>query len=100
KAEIVKILNNGNVRGLPVLRTMMNRQREFNPQAFHVFGPKIVATRGSYEDKALESRFITEEMGARQLRTDIPINLREASAKGPGNFPTSCSCTVFTAGTK
>jgi hypothetical protein len=75
RAEIVKILNNGNVRGLPVLRTMMNRQREFNPQAFQVFGPKIVATRGSYDDKALESRFITEEMGARQLRTDIPINL-------------------------
>jgi hypothetical protein len=75
RAEIVKILNNGNVRGLPVLRTMMNRQREFNPQAFQVFGPKIVATRGSYDDKALESRFITEEMGTRQLRTDIPINL-------------------------
>ena len=26
RAEVVKILNNGNVRGLPVLRTMMNRQ--------------------------------------------------------------------------
>lgn len=75
RAEIVKILNNGNVRGLPVLRTMMNRQREFNPQAFQVFGPKIVATRGRYEDKGLESRFITEEMGARELRADIPINL-------------------------
>jgi hypothetical protein len=78
KAEIVKILNNGNVRGLPVLRTMMNRQREFNPQAFHVFGPKIVATRGSYDDKGLESRFLTEEMGSRQLRSDIPINLPES----------------------
>jgi hypothetical protein len=75
KAEVVKILNNGNVRGLPVLRTMMNRQREFNPQAFQVFGPKIVATRGSYDDKGLESRFITEEMGSRHLRSDIPINL-------------------------
>jgi hypothetical protein len=57
------------------LRTMMNRQREFNPQAFQVFGPKIVATRGSYEDRGLESRFITEEMGSRRLRSDIPINL-------------------------
>jgi hypothetical protein len=75
RAEIVKILNNGNVRGMPVLRTMMNRQREFNPQAFQVFGPKIVATRGSYEDRGLESRFITEEMGPRRLRPDIPINL-------------------------
>lgn len=78
RAEIVKILNNGNVRGLPVLRTMMNRQREFNPQAFKVFGPKIVATRGRYEDKALESRFITEEMGGRPMRADIPINLPPA----------------------
>jgi hypothetical protein len=77
KAEIVKILNNGNVRGLPVLRTMMNHQREFNPRAFHVFGPKIVATRGSYDDKGLESRFMTEEMGSRKLRSDIPINLPE-----------------------
>lgn len=34
RAEIVKILNNGNTRGLPVLRTMMNQQREFNPRAF------------------------------------------------------------------
>jgi hypothetical protein len=75
KAELVKILNNGNVRGLPVLRTMMNRQREFNPQAFRVFGPKIVATRGSYDDRALESRFLTEVMGGRKLRRDIPINL-------------------------
>jgi hypothetical protein len=77
RSEIVKILNNGNVRGMPVLRTMMNRQREFNPRAFHVFGPKIVATRGRYEDRALESRFITEETGARPLRGDVPINLPE-----------------------
>ncbi len=78
KADIVKILNNGNVRGMPILRTMMNRQREFNPQAFQVFGPKIVATRSSYDDKGLESRFITEAMGPRELRPDIPINLPEA----------------------
>ncbi len=75
KAEIVKILNNGNVRGVPVLRTMINRQREFNPQAFQVFGPKIVASRRSYDDQGLESRFITEEMGGRGLRPDVPINL-------------------------
>ena len=75
RAEIVKVLNNGNVRGLPVLRTMMNNRREFNPQAFHVFGPKVVATRGDYADKGLESRFLTEDMGGRRLRADIPINL-------------------------
>lgn len=78
RAEIVKILNNGNVRGMPVLRTMMNRQKEFNPQAFQVFGPKIVATRSDYTDKGLESRFLTEDMGGRPLRYGIPINLPES----------------------
>lgn len=75
KADIVKILNNGNMRGLPVLRTEVSRTGEFNPRPFQVFGPKIVATRGLYEDRALESRFITEETGLRGLRRDIPINL-------------------------
>jgi hypothetical protein len=74
KAELVKILNNGNVKGLPVLRTVVSREREFNPKAFQVFGPKIVASRGAYEDRGLESRFLTEEMGVRPLRQDIPIN--------------------------
>ena len=75
KAEIVKILNNGNVRGVPVLRTMITTAREYNPTAFHVFGPKLVATRGEYRDPALETRFLTEEMGGGRLREDVPINL-------------------------
>ncbi len=75
KAEMVKILNNGNVRGFPVLRSETNGKGEFNPHAYHVFGPKIVATRGDFDDKALESRFLTEEMGSSRLRDDIPINL-------------------------
>jgi hypothetical protein len=77
-ADLVKILNNGTVRGFPVLRTMQNAQKEFNPAAFTVYGPKIVAMRGSFHDDALESRFITEEMGTRPLRTDIPIRLPKA----------------------
>lgn len=75
KAELVKILNNGNVRGFPVLRSDANNKGEFNPNAYHVFGPKIVATRGDFEDRALESRFLTEDMGSVKLRDDIPINL-------------------------
>jgi hypothetical protein len=42
-----------------------------------VFGPKIVATRRHYDDSGLESRFITEDTGARPLRSDVPINLPE-----------------------
>jgi hypothetical protein len=79
KAEVVKILNNGNVRGFPVLRTeQVHGSKEFNPRAYHVFGPKIVATRGFFDDKALESRFISEQMGPDGLRRDIPISLPRA----------------------
>lgn len=75
RAELVKILNNGNARGFPVLRSEVSANREFNPRAYHVFGPKLVATRGAFEDRALESRFLTEEMGHGGLREDIPISL-------------------------
>jgi hypothetical protein len=47
KADIVKILNNGNVKGLPVLRTEVSRTGEFNPRAFQVFGPKTWQPEGS-----------------------------------------------------
>jgi hypothetical protein len=78
KAEVVKILNNGNARGFPVLRSESTNSREFDPRAYAVFGPKLVATRGFFEDKALESRCLTEEMGGRPLRDDIPLNLPAA----------------------
>lgn len=73
-ADLTKILNNGTVKGLPVLRTMTNRHRELNPHAFRVFGPKLLGMRRSFADKALESRFLTEETGVRGLRSDIPIH--------------------------
>lgn len=78
KAELVKILNNGNARGFPVLRAEATGKGEFNPRAYTVFGPKIVATRGFFEDRALESRFLTEEMGQHRLRGDVPINLPDS----------------------
>ena len=46
-----------------------------------MFGPKIVATRGHYEDRGLESRLLTEVMGSRPLRSDIPINLPDSFAE-------------------
>jgi hypothetical protein len=80
KSELVKIFNNGNVRGFPVLRTAVTVKREFDPRAFNVFGPKLIAMRRSFDDQALESRFLTEEMGQRALRADIPINLPNEQA--------------------
>jgi hypothetical protein len=75
-------LNNGTVKGMPVLRTLQNRYKEFNPYAFKVFGPKIIATREPFQDRALESRFLTEETGLRPLRADIPIHLPKSHKTG------------------
>lgn len=75
RADLVKILNNGTMKGMPVLRSVPNRQKEYSPAAFKVFGPKLIAMRGSFDDPALESRFISEETGLRPLRPDISIQL-------------------------
>ena len=77
-AQLTKILNNGSTHGLPVLRTMTTRNRELHPQAFRVFGPKIVAMRERFSDLALESRFITLETSGRKVRADVPIHLPPA----------------------
>lgn len=77
KAELVKILNNGNVKGFPVLRTQVTQRKEFDPRAFTIFGPKIIGMRRSYDDRALESRFLTVEM--EPGRADgVPINLPDS----------------------
>lgn len=81
KSDLVKILNNGNVRGFPVLRSESKNGREFNPRAFQVFGPKIIAMRSHFDDPALESRFITEISGERSLWKDIPISLPAAQRR-------------------
>jgi len=77
-SEVVKILNNGNARGFPVLRTEVSPKKEFDPRAYHVFGPKIVATRGFFQDRALESRCVTEDMRGGSLRREIPLNLDDS----------------------
>ncbi|SDP80552.1 hypothetical protein [Desulforhopalus singaporensis] len=78
KAEITKILNNGNVKGFPILRCQVKKNGEYSPQGFNVYGPKIIATRGHYQDKALESRFLSENVSIKNLRSDIPVTLPES----------------------
>lgn len=81
KAEIIKILNNGNAKGFPVLRSELVNKQEYDPRAFHVYGPKVIATRGYFHDRALETRCLTEEMGFRPIRKDIPLNLPESFSR-------------------
>jgi hypothetical protein len=75
-SDIVKILNTGYQHGMPVLRS--EGRGTFEVKAYDVYGPKIIATRETFKDKALESRFLVEEMGSRGLRSDIPRTLDES----------------------
>lgn len=82
RADMVKILNQGHSRGFAVLRTESDgKYGELRPRAYQVFGPKIIATRGPFGDTALETRCLTEILGGRRLREDIPINLTERRAE-------------------
>lgn len=73
--EVIKILNMGYQKGGSVLRTKGKDFEDF--RVFDVFSPKIIATRETFSDKALESRFLTEEMGRGKLRDDIPRRLSD-----------------------
>lgn len=74
--EIIKILNSGYTRGFPVLRAEQKKSGSFDYKSFNVFSPKILATRKEFQDYALESRCITEEM-EKCTRTDIKFNLTQ-----------------------
>lgn len=74
--DITKILNCGYEKGLPVLRSEGQSGR-FDPKSFNVFGPKILATREKFQDQALESRCLTEQM-EKLTRNDILFNLPDS----------------------
>src|SRR5262249_10807695 len=57
-SEIIKILNCGYMRGLPILRSEKDGD-SYEPKAFDPFGPKILSTRKRFQDEALETRCIT-----------------------------------------
>ena len=59
KADLTKVLNNGFTNGYPVLRCAFNKNKEFDPVGYQVYGCKILASRKHFDDPALESRFIT-----------------------------------------
>lgn len=74
-AEIIKILNNGFMKGMPVLRSEGNNKKSFDVKAYNVFSPKMIASRMLYKDTALESRMITEDMNLNFPRKDVPFNI-------------------------
>lgn len=68
-ADMVQLLNSGYKRDIPVMRVEKSKgTANFTPEAFTVFGPKIIMSREQMRDHALESRC-------------LPINMRETSRK-------------------
>ena len=62
-------------KGYPVLRCAYNKNKEFDPVGYQVFGCKVLASRKHFDDPALESRFITEKTSFKKLRDDVPNEL-------------------------
>ena len=73
-ADIIKIFNTGYMKGTPLLRSA-EKNGAFDVEVYEVFGPKIIATRKKFFDKATESRCLTKEMGGGVPRADIPLVL-------------------------
>jgi hypothetical protein len=76
--EIIKILNAGYTRGQGhVLRSERASEGEpFDVKAYDCYGPKILSTRKSFSDAALESRCFSHTMPLiKGLKSDIPYVL-------------------------
>ena len=75
-ADIIKIFNTGYMKGMPLLRSVdRGGSQGFDVEVYEVFGPKLIATRKKFFDKATESRCLTKEMGGGVPRADIPLVL-------------------------
>jgi len=73
-AEIIKILNVGYYKTGIVLRSEKDpatNADNWAPQVFRVFGPKLLATRKPFTDRATESRCLTRRMSTARPRPDI-----------------------------
>lgn len=81
EAEIIKILNVGYYRGGVVLRSEKDptsKYDEYWPAAKSVYGPKILATRRPFTDRATESRCLTKRTTTARPRPGIPLVLGRA----------------------
>lgn len=76
--EIVKIINVGYQKGGAVMRAEKDPKADiYAPEVYDVFGPKILATRKPFTDRAVESRCLTRRTTTQRPRADIPYTLGE-----------------------
>lgn len=72
--DIIKIINQGYERGKFIMRCDKENNNQVN--FFDPFCPKILATRNPFQDKATESRCITQVMEGTEKK-EIPLNLNK-----------------------
>jgi hypothetical protein len=59
---IAKILNGGTERGEGITRMRKDAGGNFEVESYNVFGPKVIAMRKDYDDRAIASRCLTMNM--------------------------------------
>lgn len=75
-SDIVKILNIGYQRGIPVLRAERKATNDqYDAESFDCYGPKMLSTRKRFPDQALESRCLTHTMQLTKTPHHIPLML-------------------------
>jgi hypothetical protein len=73
-SDLVKVLNQGYMRGFPVVRSEKMGDT-YEPRGYDVYGPKIIGNRSRFSDPALEQRCLTLQTQERSVRKDIPRQL-------------------------
>lgn len=81
--DIIKIINQGYEKGKFVMRC--DKEDNNKISFFDPFCPKILATRKTFQDKATESRCITQVMEGTEKK-DIPLNLNKNFWKDTKNL--------------
>jgi len=78
--DIIKFLNQGAMKGTPILRMEEGRNRDgdrvLNPQTYNTYCPKLIAMRKEFKDDAVATRSLTMKLIPRE-----PIELKEAGVK-------------------
>lgn len=70
-SDVIKLLNNGYQKWCPIIKADW---KNFEPNCYEVFCPKIIWGRSEFRDKATESRCLSHVM-KRSNRKDLPIGL-------------------------
>jgi len=72
---IAKILNGGTERDEGISKMKKTADGNMEIEMYNVFGPKVIATRKGFDDKAIESRCLTMEMVPMAPHPRIPRHL-------------------------